>query len=63
MESDRVKILLGKEVTIDSKIYATHERCGVVGSESKPNVAPFFVNKRQGGLLEEVVSIDNKDVV
>jgi len=42
---DRVKILFGKEVVTNSKLYTEHEWCKVVGSEAQSSVSPLFSKK------------------
>lgn len=41
---DRVKILLGRTLMVESEIY-TKEVCNVVASESKPHIPPLFKKK------------------
>lgn len=46
---DRIKILFGKEVTIQSCIYAKEPVVSVMGSEARTSVASFIKPKQRGG--------------
>lgn len=47
---DRIKILFGKEVTIQSSIYTKDPVVSCMGSEARTTVAPFFKPKQRGGM-------------
>lgn len=46
---DRIKVLLGKEIIVQSEIYTQHEHCIVVGSEAKGFVPRLIPKKQKGG--------------
>lgn len=62
---DRIKILFGKRVYIESEIYCNNEMVNVVGSEAKTFVSRWFVPKRskgQGELMKSPVNMCNEPV-
>ncbi len=48
---DRIKILLGKEVVIESELYTMHEHCKIAGSKAKGYVPKLFPSKEKGGIF------------
>lgn len=44
---DRIKILFGKKLHVQSQIYTDHEYCKVLGSDSKTFVEPFFTRRKK----------------
>lgn len=58
---DRVRILFGAKVYIDSQLYCNNEFVHVVGSEAKTWVARLFPQKQRGGL--EIMASPSKELV
>lgn len=48
---DRIRILFGRKVYVESTVYTAHDECLVVGSESKAWAEPIFI-KKEGGMSE-----------
>ena len=47
---DRIKILFGAKIFIDSKIYTKNEYCSVVIAEAKGHTSRLFKRRKQKGL-------------
>lgn len=53
---DRVKILFGRQLTIQSSIYVKEPEISCMASEATARVAPFFKPKQRGGGVELCMS-------
>lgn len=52
---DRLRVLFGKKIHVESRIYTDHEYCLVLGSDSKTYVEKIYQRKPKGGYGLECV--------